>query len=170
MKKTMLFAAALALAAVPYASAQIIAPATVEFSWGAMHLSSGQAVMINFTLDDDGPALTLPVEFSLSDKNGNLLFQRTLNVTSGRAVTLAVAFDERDNRTLVPAVFPSDLYALIDPNFRTVTPCVKVTLPAGPYQPVLDRMTPTLELMDISTGRGVSFANNPHAIIAVLIG
>ena len=33
-------------------------------------------------------------------------------------------------------------------------------------------MTPTLGWMDISTGRGVSFANNPHAVISVstLIG
>ena len=178
MKKTILFAAALALAVVPYASAQTITPATVDFSWGALHLSSGQAVVVNFLLNDHGPALALPVEFELDDKNGNTLFRQTVMVPAGRVVSLAIALGDKNTAALLPAVIPSDLYAIIDPNERktidpnihTVTPCVKVALPAGPIQPVLDRLTPTLEVMDISTGRGVSFANNPHAIIAVLIG
>ena len=34
--------------------------------------------------------------------------------------------------------------------------------------PPVDRVTVTLEVMDVATGRIVSVVNNPHAIIGVL--
>ena len=39
--------------------------------------------------------------------------------------------------------------------------------PPGPSA-TIDRMTPTLEVMDVATGRLVTLANNPHMIIGVL--
>ncbi len=48
-----------------------------------------------------------------------------------------------------------------------IQPCIKVILPPGPSTPV-DRMTLTLEVIDLVSGRVVSVANNPHMIIGVL--
>jgi hypothetical protein len=41
-----------------------------------------------------------------------------------------------------------------------------VLFPAG--SSAVDRMTLTMEVMDVLTGRVTRFANNPHAIIGVL--
>src|SRR6266699_1734357 len=47
---------------------------------------------------------------------------------------------------------------------RPIQPCIKLDVPPGPGSP-LDLPTPTLEVMDVLTGRVLEFANNPHTII-----
>src|SRR5215813_6989345 len=86
-----LFAAILALAAVPGAFAQTTAPTEVMFHWGAVHTASGQALAFNFELSDHF-GLTAPaaVELRLEDKNGNLIYDNTATVTPGHAFTWVI--------------------------------------------------------------------------------
>jgi hypothetical protein len=165
--RTALFTAFVIVAAAPWASAQTTAETTeVMFHWGPLHLTSGQALVVNFELTDHfGDALTLPVEFELEDRGGVLVYRSALEVSSGRAVSFATAVGP-EYRTL-RSTLPADLYAVIGPEIRLLIPCVKVLVPPGPSVPV-DRMTLTLEVVDVQTGRTVSVMNNPHTIIGVL--
>jgi hypothetical protein len=159
-----MLAAAFVLATAPWAAAQTTAPGEVMFHWGAIHLGPGQALVLNFELTDHfGGPLTLPVELQLEDKNGNVIYRGSLEVSDGHAVSFAVGPEFRTLRSAIPA----DIYAVIGPDFRLLAPCLKVILPPGPNAPV-DRMTPTLEVMDLLTGRLLNFANNPRMIIGVL--
>lgn len=162
-----LFAAFVILAAAPWASAQTPpGPSDVMFHWGALHLTPGQALVINFELTDHfGDALTLPVEFQLEDRSGALVYRNALDVSSGSAVSFATVMGP-EYKTL-RSTLPADLYAITGPEIRLLSPCIKVRLPPGPSTPV-DRMTLTLEVIDVQTGRTVSVINNPHTIISVL--
>src|SRR5262249_15868641 len=156
-----LFAAILALAAVPGAFAQTTAPTEVMFHWGAIHTASGQALAFNFELSDHF-GLTAPaaVELRLEDKNGNLIYDNSMTVTPGHAVTCVIATAPYlPNPTKI-----IDTHGLIAIDIHTIQPCIKVTFPPGPTSP-LDSMTPTLEVMDVASGRVLDFANNPHTIL-----
>jgi hypothetical protein len=156
--------AVLALGTATTASAQTIDSGEVMFHFGALHLAPGQAIAINYELTDHfGEPLTLPVELRIEDKNGASLFDRTLTVSDGHAISFIIGTDIRALRAAVSG----DIYAAIAPEIRTLQPCIKVNWPPGPTTPV-DRMTLTLEVIDLTTGRIVSVANNPHAIIGVL--
>jgi hypothetical protein len=158
------FAAALVLATAPWASAQTTAPGEVMFHWGRVHLGTGQALVLNFELTDHfGGPLTLPVELQLEDKDGNVIYRNSIEVSDGHAVSFAVGPDARTLRSTIAA----DVYAITGPDVRMIQPCIKVIYPPGPSVPV-DRMTLTLEVMDVVTGRLVTLANNPHMIIGVL--
>ena len=157
-------AAALLLAAAPWASAQTTAPGEVMFHWGRVHVGTGQALVLNFELTDHfGGPLTLPVELQLEDKNGNVIYRNSIEVSDGHAVSFAVGPDIRTLRSSIAA----DVYAAIGSEIRMLQPCIKVIFPPGPSA-TIDRMTPTLEVMDVVTGRLVTLANNPHMIIGVL--
>jgi hypothetical protein len=161
------FAAFAILGAATSASAQLPpGPSDVMFHWGPLHLTPGQALVINFELTDHfGDALTLPVEFQLEDRSGTLVYRNALEVSSGSAVSLAAVIGP-EYKTL-RSTLPADLYAIIGPDIRLLIPCLKVLTPPGPSVPV-DRMTLTLEVVDVQTGRIVSVLNNPHTIISVL--
>ena len=160
-QRSFLFAAALALAAVPFAHAQIDSGNCVAYDWGAAHVTSGQAVVLNFAVNTLGTAIALTAQFELADKNGNVFYRNVTTVNSGHAVSLAISPDLR------PAV-PADIYAVIAPDIRIVQVRLKIAWPPGPTVPSPDRMSSTLELMDTVSGRVVAFAGNPHAIIGVL--
>ena len=162
--RTLSFAVVMMLAAVSLASAQSSSPGgQVMFHWGPVHLAPGQAIAINFELTDHlGGPLTLPVELQLEDKSGNLIYRGEVAVEDGHAVTFAIGPEIRLLRSL-----PADVYAAVGPEIRLLQPCLKVAWPPGPTSPV-DRMTLTLEIIDVTTGRVVAVANNPHAIIGVL--
>jgi hypothetical protein len=133
------------------------------FHWGRLHLGTGQALVLNFELTDHfGGPLTLPVELQLEDKDGKLIYRNSIEVSDGHAVSFAVGPDIRTLRSTIQA----DIYAIIGPDIRTLSPCIKVIFPPGPS--AVDRMTLTLEVMDVVTGRLVTLANNPHMIIGVL--
>ena len=167
MKKTLrllTLAGALVLAAAPWASAQTTAPGEAMFHWGPVHPGPGQALVLNFELTDHfGGPLTLPVALQLEDRNGNVIYRNSIEVSDGHAVSFAVGPDIRTLRSAIPA----DIYAVVGPEIRLLAPCIKVIFPPGPSAPV-DRMTLTLEVMDVVTGRLVTLANNPHMIIGVL--
>ena len=166
MKRTrhVLCAAAVVLATAASVSAQTTAPGEVMFHWGPVHVLPGQALAINFELTDHfGGPLTLPVELQIEDKDGTVISRNAIDAADGHAISFAIGPDIRTLRSILPA----DVYAVIGPNPRLVQPCLKVIYPPGPTAPV-DRMTLTLEVIDLSTGRVVSLANNPHAIIGVL--
>jgi hypothetical protein len=162
--RTLLWAAALTLATAPWAAAQTTTPTEVMFHWGAMHVGPGQALAINLELTDHfGDPVTVPVELQLEDKNGNVISRNAITISEGHAISFAVGPDIRALRSTIPA----DVYAAIGPDVRMIQPCLRLLWPPGPGSPV-DRLTPTLEVMDVQTGRVTSLANNPHAIIAVL--
>jgi len=162
--RLMTLAAALLLATAPWASAQTTAPGEAMFHWGRVHVGTGQALVLNFELTDHfGGPLTLPVELQLEDKDGNVIYRNSIEVSDGHAVSFAVAQDSRTLRGTIAA----DIYAAVGPEIRMIQPCIKVIFPPGPSAPV-DRMTLTLEVMDVVTGRLVTLANNPHMIIGVL--
>src|SRR5436305_1060274 len=102
-KRRFLFAAALALAAVPFANAQIDSGNCVAYDWGAAHVASGQAVVLNFAVNTLGAPIALSAQFELADKNGNVFYRNVMTVNSGHAVSLAISPDVR------PAV-PADIY------------------------------------------------------------
>jgi hypothetical protein len=160
----MTLAAALVFATAPWASAQTTAPGEVMFHWGRVHVGTGQALLLNFELTDHfGGPLTLPVELQLEDKDGNVIYRNPIEVSDGHALSFAIAPESRTLRSTIAA----DIYAVIAPEIRTIQPCIKVIYPPGPTAPV-DRMTLTLEVMDVATGRLVTLVNNPHMIIGVL--
>ena len=160
----MTLATLLVLATATWASAQTTAPEEVMFHWGRVHLGTGQALVLNLELTDHfGGPLTLPVELQLEDKDGNVIYRSSIELSDGHAVSFAVAPDSRTLRSTIAA----DIYAVIGPDVRTIQPCIKVIFPPGPSA-TIDRMTPTLEVMDVATGRLVTLANNPHMIIGVL--
>ena len=155
--------AALALTALPGASAQTTAPTQVMFHWGAIHKVTGQALAINFELSDHfGLATTLPVELQLEDKDGNVIYDNTIMVTPGHAVSWVIAVGP-EFRTSSKTI-AGDIYAAVGPEYRLLSPCLKLDVPPGPGSPV-DSMTPTLEVMDVASGRVLDFANNPHTIL-----
>ncbi len=159
----LLSAAVLALAALPGAFAQTTAPTEVMFHWGTIHRVSGQALAINFELSDHfGLTATLPVELHLEDKDGNLIYDNTIMVTPGHAVSWVIAIGT-DIRTASKTI-AGDIYGAFPPEVRTIQPCLKIIYPPGPSSPV-DSMTPTLEVMDVASGRVLDFANNPHTVI-----
>lgn len=162
--RILMCAAVLAVAVASRASAQTIDAGEVMFHWGPIHMAPGQALSLNFELTDHfGDPLTVPVELHVEDKNGAAIVSRTLTMSDGRAISFVIGPDIRAAR----ATIPGDVYAAIGPEFRLLLPCIRVGFPAGMPPPV-DRVTVTLEVMDVATGRIVSVVNNPHAIIGVL--
>jgi hypothetical protein len=162
MKKLFFFAATLALAAVSVASAQVDSGNNLEFEWGAVHVVSGQAIVLNLSISDAGGRVAFPVEFEIHDKNGNTLYRNSVMVYPGHSVSLAVG---PEYRTSIQA----DLYAVVGPDIRLIQPCIKIGAPGGGTMPPPESLlVPTLEVMDTATGRVVAFGNNPHAIIGVL--
>ncbi len=162
----LLFAFALVLVAAPRGSAQTTVPTEVMYHWGAIHKGPGQAVVLNFQLTDHiGSPITVPVEFRLEDKAGNVVYDNTVMVSSGR--TFSIAFVVGPEYRVAQTTIQADIFAVIGPDVRTLSPCLKLDVPPGPGSP-LDLPTPTLEVMDVLTGRVLEFANNPHTIIAAM--
>lgn len=161
-------AALLGLAAPQVASAQVTTtpPPYVMVSWGAINVISGQVVTLNLSLGDEGAEMKLPVQVELEDKNGNVVYQNTFTIATGHTVSLAIVSGDR---TVVGPEFRSiigaDIYAIIGPEIRTLSPCLKIAYPPGPSQPILDQLTPTLQVLDALTGRVQAFGNNPHLTI-----
>jgi len=162
----LLFALALVLVAAPRGSAQTTAPTEVMYHWGAIHKGPWQAVVLSFQLTDHiGSPITVPVEFRLEDKAGNVVYDNTVMVSSGR--TFSIAFAIGPEIRVAQTTIQADIYAVIGPEIRTLSPCLKLDVPPGPTSP-LDLPTPTLEVMDVLTGRVLEFANNPHTIIVAM--
>jgi hypothetical protein len=146
------------------ASAQTIDAGEVMFHWGPIHMAPGQALAFNVELTDHfGDPLTVPLELHVEDKNGAVIVSRTLTMSDGHAISFVIAPDIRTAR----ATIPGDIYAAVAPEIRLVQPCLRLAFPAGMPPPV-ERITLTLEVMDVATGRIVSVMNNPRAIIGVL--
>jgi hypothetical protein len=162
--RILMCAAALAVAVVSSASAQAIDAGEVMFHWGPLHLAPGQALALNVELTDHfGDPLTVPIELHVEDKNGAAVVSRTLTMSDGHAISFLIGPDVRAARATIPA----DVYAAVGPEVRLLSPCLRIGFPAGMPPPV-ERVTVTLEVMDVATGRIVSVVNNPRAIIGVL--
>ncbi|MGH9813900.1 MAG: hypothetical protein ACRD4T_12275, partial [Candidatus Acidiferrales bacterium] len=140
----LLFVAVLALAVAPLASAQSTEPVEVTYHWGAIHKGPGQALAINFSVPDsaDRPA-PLPVEFQLTDKNGRVLYSNTIALPAVQS--FAMAFVAPSEIKFAKANIEADIYALIDPNVRTLVPSFRVQFPAGTSLPAV-QFTATLEV------------------------
>lgn len=160
----LLFAVALALTAIPYASAQTTAPGEVMFHWGAIHKGTGQAIVLNFDLTDHfgDPSLTVPVEVRLEDNAGNVIYTNTVTVVAGK--TFSTVFVIAPEVCTAHSIIQGDIYGVVAPEIRLIQPCIKVLYPPGPTSPV-DRMTASLEVMDVLTGRVDTFANTPRIVV-----
>ncbi len=160
----LLFAAVLAMAVAPLASAQSTEPVEVLYHWGAIHKGPGQSPVFTFTVPDapDAPA-SLPVEFQLTDKNGKVLFSDTFTALKGQVVSVAVVV--APELRFAQGTIEADVRAVIDPGMRTLVPSFRVLFPAGQVAP-LDQLIPTLQVMDIFTGRVQVFSNTPRAVPA----
>ncbi|HEV8395598.1 MAG TPA: hypothetical protein VGQ37_15070 [Vicinamibacterales bacterium] len=162
--RILMCAAALAVAMAPRASAQTIDAGEVMFHWGPIHMAPGQALALNVELTDHfGDPLTVPLELHVEDKNGAVVVSRTLTMSDGRSLSFVIGPEIRAAR----ATIPGDIYAAVAPDVRLLQPCLRVGFPAGMPPPV-ERITLTLEVMDVASGRIVSVMNNPRAIIGVL--
>src|SRR5262249_23617859 len=129
-RKSLMFllTAILVIGAAPGAFAQTTAPTEVMFHWGAIHTASGQALAFNFELSDHF-GLTAPaaVELRLEDKNGNLIYDNSMTVTPGHAVTWVIAIGP-DVRTASKTI-DGDTHGIIAIDTHTIQPCLKVTYP-----------------------------------------
>jgi len=159
----LLFVAALALAVAPLASAQSTDPVEVTYHWGAIHKGPGQSPVFTFVVPDspDAPA-SLPVEFQLTSKNGNVLYSNTLTAFKGQAVTVAVV--TAPELRYAKSTIEADIYAVVDPNNRTLVPAVHVFLPAV-QSSALDQLLPAVQVIDVVTGRVQFFSNTPRATV-----
>ena len=162
--RILMCAAALAVAGASAAPAQTIDAGEVMFHWGPLHMAPGQALALNVELTDHfGDPLTVPVELHVEDKNGLAVVSRTVTMSDGHAISFVVSPDIRAARATISA----DLYAAVGSDIRLLQPCIRIGFPAGMPPPV-ERVTLTLEVMDVATGRIVSVVTNPRAIIGVL--
>ena len=156
--------AALSVAAIPTASAQEIGAGEVMYHWGPLHVAAGQAFAINVELTDHfGDPLTVPVELHVEDRTGAVVVSKTVTMSDGRTLSFVVGPDIRAARATVPG----DIYAIMGPDVRLIQPCIRIGFPPSMPPPV-ERVTLTLEVIDVASGRIVSVVNNPHAIIGVL--
>jgi len=136
----------------PRVWAQSTAPTDIMYHEGPVHTAPGQAIVLNSELTDHfgDPLLTVPVEFHLEDKDGNLIYTHTVALSAGRSFSevFIVGPDVRIARSTIQG----DIYAAIGPDVRLVQPCLRVTYPPGPTSPA-DQFFATLEVVDVSTGR-----------------
>ena len=159
-----LCAAALTAALAPRASAQSIDAGDVMYHFGPLHVAPGQVLALNVELTDHfGDPLTVPIELHAEDKNGAVVVSRTLTMSDGHAMSFVIGPEIRAARATVPG----DVYAAIGPEIRLLSPCLRIGFPAGMPPPV-ERVTVTLEVIDVTTGRIVTVVTNPRAIIGVL--
>jgi hypothetical protein len=164
-KRIILLATALLLAAVTGVAAQSVAPAsTVMVEWGAIHPNATQVVAFNVTIGDECSATNVTVELDLESKTGQVLSRSILSVPAGQTITFAMGPDSRAVRDAIGA----DAYVVLPANQRVLVPCLKIGFPPGPCRAPVDVLTPTMETLDIFTGRLMSFANNPHTTVATL--
>lgn len=156
MKKKPL-ATLLALASLETLSAQATAPSQATLTWGAVHLTAGQAIVLSLAANTQAPP-ALPVELTLTDRSGNVVCRYSTMLNTGHSISLIIGPDVR-------TAIPTDIYAIVGPDVRVLTPTLKITFPPGPTSQV-DLVTPRLEFMDAATGRVVAIAANPHTSAA----
>lgn len=162
-RKILLLTALLGLTAVPSMFAQID-PYTIEYSWGGVHTNHSQVLALNVSVDDSCSAAIADVTLTLYDKTGKTVATKTGRASAGHTFTFAIGPENTSARSLIDA----DIYLLLPAVDQTIVPCIKVAFPPGPCRQPTRLVTPTMETIDAATGRLVSFANNPHALIGLL--
>ena len=172
MKKTLLLSAILAIASLQPIAAQTTTSSPLMFSWGAVHLTAGQAYLLNFTVPENAGTVPVSLELTLTDRSGNVVYRNLMTAAAGRTISFAIGPTIRtsiggivgpDIRETIPA----DIYAAIGPDIRVILPSLKVPFPSGPTAPHMGRL-PMLELMDATTGRVLGFGPPPSEINIVI--
>ena len=159
-----LFLLTLALTAPPAAFAQSTELPAVQFSWGAIHRGPGQALAINFSVPDSpeaGDPGGLFATLRLTDRDGSVLHEETLETASGRTLTFVITSDVHGAMKTIPG----DAYAFIDPSNRVIHASVKIASFSERVTLTPERVVGTMEVIEISSGRVMSFAINPRTVV-----
>ncbi len=168
MFKKFLFIAGAALAAIA-ATQPAAAQTVVTYNWGGIHMMPDQVLSLNFRLDQAAVPVTLPVMLTLQDKQGNILYQKSVNVTSGQTATWAVGWNAFVGGGSFGHFIDPTYVAQVSTNVSTIVAILRVVTPGLAPQPYLDMMTPSLEVIDMSpVYRVASYLNDPHMTLAVL--
>jgi hypothetical protein len=147
--------------------ALIVAPAafsqtqTVMFEWGALHAQQSQVLALNVSLGEDCSGLSVPATLERYDRAGNLIAQASVTLTTGQTITFAVG----PKNAMVQNAIGAYAYLVLPPETHLILPCIKLAFPPGPCRAPTDLLTPTMETLDASSGRLMSFANNPHTLV-----
>ena len=91
---------------------------------------------------------------------GNVLYETKMDGVSGQALSFVITGDERAAMKTIPG----DVYAIVDPNNRFIQARIHVA-PLSDRALSPERIVATLEVIEISSGRVVAFANNPRVVV-----
>jgi hypothetical protein len=135
----------------------------VQFSWGAIHRGPGQALAINFVVPDapeSGATTSVAATLRITGADGSVLYETRMDGVSGQALSFVIASDDRTAMKTIPG----DVYAIIDPNNRFIQARILVA-PLSDRALSPERIVATMEVIEISSGRVIAFANNPRVIV-----
>jgi hypothetical protein len=172
MKKILFLAGAMlcSIAAIRPASAQNV----LNYNWGGMHVQPNQILSFQLRMDKAAVVSTLPVLFTLEDKQGNILYQKWTTVTNGQTVIWAAGWNigafggGGAGQAAFDFYMDSPIEILLMASWKLVVPSIRIDVP-GAAQPWVDLLTPTFEVVDSSPAYHVtSFANNPHLTVSPL--
>jgi hypothetical protein len=116
---------------------------------------------LKVSLGEECSGLSMPAVLELYDRAGNLIARASVTLTTGQTITFGVG----PNNTMVQNALGADAYLVLPPETHLIQPCIKVYFPPGPCRPPTDLLTPTMETLDATNGRLMSFANNPHTLV-----
>ena len=171
MKKNLFVAGAILLVAATFqpAPAQVVAPASVvTYNWGSVYMTPGQLIGINLRLDRMAVPVTVPVQLTLEDRDGNVVYQKSLSLAAGKTAQWLVGINLGFGGGAFGAFQDGQTMASLPYSVHSFTAILRVSLSDAP-QPFVDAMTPTLNVVDqLPTYSVSSFANNPHMTIANL--
>ena len=170
MKKNLFLAGAVlfAAAAMQPAHAQIVIGPTsvVTYNWGSIYMVNSQLIGLNLRLDRMAAPATVPVQLTLEDRQGNVVYQKTLSLTTGKTVQWLVGVNLGLGGGAFGAFQDGQTIVSLPYDIRSFTAILRVSLTDAP-QPYVDAMTPTLNVIDPVQSYAVgSFANNPHMTIS----
>jgi hypothetical protein len=172
MKRNLFLAGAVlfAAAAIQPAQAQILVAPTsvVTYNWGSIYMVNGQLIGLSLRLDRMSVVATVPVQLTLEDRHGNVVYQKTVSLATGKTAQWLVGVNLGLGGGAFGAFQDGQTMVSLPYDVRSFTAILRIPL-ADAAQPYVDAMTPTLNVIDpVQFYSVTSFSNNPHMTIAGL--